>query len=212
MRWTDMSAPIFKIENEKREKPALFFPIVQGSMNPELRARAAEHLAGIDHDGFSLGGFSVGETKDLTWNTLDKTIEKLPDEKPRYLMGMGAPEDLWEAVGLGVDMMDCVWPTRIARNGQVMTSQGRLNIKNVPFKNDFTPLDPECGCWVCRRYSRAYLSHLFRAKELSSFRMLTIHNLAFTMDIMSKIRAAIRSNCFIKEKKKFLDRYSKGIC
>ncbi len=167
-------------------------------------------MTGIEHDGISLGGFSVGEPKDLTWSTLERTVECLPGDKPRYLMGMGAPQDLWEAVGLGVDMMDCVWPTRIARNGQVMTAAGRINIKNTPFKNDSLPLDPDCPCFVCRGYSRAYLSHLFRAKELSAFRLLTIHNLTFSLGIMRKIREAIRAGTFKEEKKKFLDRYRFG--
>lgn len=207
MRWTERSAPIAAEENAKRAAPALFFPILQGSMDPALRAEAASHLAEIEHDGLSLGGFSVGESKDLTWETLSATTARLPDGKPRYLMGMGAPEDLWEAVGLGVDMMDCVWPTRIARNGQVMTAGGRLNIKNTPFKTDQGPLDPECPCPVCAKYSRSYLSHLFRAKELSSFRLLTIHNLTFTLGVMERIRKAVRSGAFTKEKKAFLDRY-----
>lgn len=207
MRWTEQSSPIFEEENSRREKPALFFPILQGSMDGELRKQAAQHLQEIAHDGYSIGGFSVGESKDLTWAALGETVKHLPDGKARYLMGMGAPEDLWESVGLGIDMMDCVWPTRIARNGQVMTADGRINIKNTPFKTDFTPLDPSCDCPVCGRYSRAYLSHLFRAKELSAFRLLTIHNLHFSLGIMRTIRAAIAAGRFCEEKKKFLTRY-----
>ncbi|MFH2204667.1 MAG: tRNA guanosine(34) transglycosylase Tgt [Elusimicrobiota bacterium] len=207
-RWTERSVPIFAEENAKREKPALFFPILQGWLDPRLRERAAEHMAGVAHQGVSLGGFSVGEPKELTWSTLDRTTAALAEDKPRYLMGMGAPEDLWEAVSLGVDMMDCVWPTRIARNGQVMTAAGRINIKNTPFRSDDSPLDPECPCFVCRGYSRAYLCHLFRAKELSAFRLLTIHNLTFSLGIMRTIRKAIRAGRFLEEKKTFLSKYN----
>lgn len=206
-RWTERSHAAFLEENAKRGGRHLFFPILQGSVFPELRRRAAEHLAGLSHDGVSLGGFSVGESKEQTWAALDSTVAALAPEKPRYLMGMGAPEDMWEAVGLGVDMMDCVWPTRMARNGQVMVSTGRLSVKNASNRTDFSPLDPECACPVCRRYTRAYLAHLFRAKELSAYRLLTIHNLHFSLGVMRGIREAILAGEFLARKKAFLSRY-----
>lgn len=209
MRWTERSEKEY-LAQRSRGARSLFFPILQGSMDRDLRARAAEHLAGVEHQGIALGGFSVGEPKPLTWETLDRAMERLPEDKPRYLMGMGAPEDLWEAVRLGVDMLDCVWPTRVARNGQVMTSRGRMNIKNSAFRTDFSPLDPDCACPVCRRYTRAYLSHLFRARELAAYRLLTLHNLHFNLGIMRRIREAVRAGAFIKERAAFLEKYANG--
>jgi len=140
-------------------------------------------------------------------SAVTSSLPDVPEGTPRYLMGMGAPQDLWEAVERGVDMMDCVWPTRIARNGQVMTLDGRMNIKNTPFQKDFAPLDPECSCPVCRRYSRAYLSHLFRARELSAHRLLTIHNVHFNLSLMRRIREAILRGTFRGEKTRFFSRY-----
>ena len=211
MRWTERSQKAFVKENARRGGKHLFFPIIQGSLFPKLRKRACEHIATIPHDGISIGGFSIGEVKEKTWENLAVTTEALPPESPRYLMGMGSPEDLWNAVMHGIDMFDCVWPTRIARNGQVMTAAGRINIKNVPYKKDLGPLDPECDCLVCKRYTRAYLCHLFRSKELLSFRLLTIHNLYFTLGIMKRIRAAIANGTFLEERKSFIEKYS-GNC
>jgi queuine tRNA-ribosyltransferase len=155
----------------------------------------------------SIGGLSVGEPKDLTWATLELVTGLLPQDKPRYLMGMGTPEDLWEAVSRGVDMMDCVWPTRVARNGQVMTWKGKLNIANSACREDFSPLDADCACFVCRRYSRAYLGHLFRAKELLVFRLLSYHNLHFMLEIMAAIRRALYEGRFAQAREQFLARY-----
>jgi len=205
--WTERSHRMYLEEKERRRCAAMFFPILQGSVYPELRRRAAEELRSLSFGGVALGGFSVGESKQMTWDTLERTTEHLPEDRPRYLMGMGAPEDLWEAVERGVDMLDCVWPTRLARNGQVMIRSGRLNVKNAHVRQDFSPLDPECGCPVCRRYSRGYLSHLFRSKELSVYRYLTIHNLHFTFDVMRLIRAAIREGRVRERKAEFLARY-----
>ncbi|OIO09976.1 MAG: tRNA guanosine(34) transglycosylase Tgt [Elusimicrobia bacterium CG1_02_63_36] len=206
-RWTERSAKAFEEENPRHGGKHLFFPIVQGSLFPQLRRRACEHIARVRHDGVSIGGFSVGEVKEQTWESLAVTTEILDKNKPRYLMGMGAPEDLWNAVMYGVDMLDCVWPTRIARNGVVMTASGRINIKNAQFRRDTAPLDPDCACPVCRRYTRAYLCHLFRSKELLSFRLLTIHNLFFTLGIMARIRDSIAAGTFLKERAAFLEKY-----
>ncbi|MDE2292173.1 MAG: tRNA-guanine transglycosylase, partial [Elusimicrobia bacterium] len=149
----------------------------------------------------------VGEPKDVTWSALGEAVSALPPELPRYLMGMGTPEDLWDAVALGVDMMDCVWPTRVARNGLVMTSGGRLNIKNGAFRQDRRPLDESCGCEVCRTYSRDYLCHLYRAGELAAYRLLTLHNVAFNLDTMRRIRAAVEAGRFEAERRDFMERY-----
>ena len=208
MRWMEASAPVFKEESAKREAPALFFPVVQGSLYPVLRARAAEHAAGLGVDGFSLGGYCVGEEKERTWSVLEGMVEHLPGPKPRYLMGMGTPVDLWEAVRLGVDMLDCVWPTRVARNGHAITADGGINIQNRAFQNDFSPLDTDCGCMACRRHTRAYISHLHRAKELSAYRLLTLHNVHYSLQIMRRIRAAIRAGTFMEERRRFLEAFA----
>lgn len=207
MRWMEEAARAYRREAQKREKPPLFFPILQGSIYPQLRRQGAEHLLGLDPDGVSIGGFSVGEPKDLTWEALGRTTEFLAKEKPRYLMGMGTPEDIWEAVGLGVDMMDCVWPTRVARHGQAMVRSGKLNLLNSEFREDFSPLDAECSCRVCKTHTRAYLSHLFRVKEISAFQLLSHHNVHFLMEVMRIIRRAIVEGRFTQAKADFFKRY-----
>lgn len=194
-RWAERSWPVFK-RHKDAGATSLFFPILQGSLYPALRRRAAEHLAGLSPDGICLGGFSVGEPKELTWEILAAAVAALPPEKPRYLMGVGTPEDLWDAVACGVDMLDCVFPTRVARNGMALTSRGRLNIAASPMKEDVSPLDASCACFVCRRYTRAYLAHLYRAKELSVYRYLTYHNLRFMLAVVADIRRAIRAGRF----------------
>ncbi len=135
------------------------------------------------------------------------STELLPEDKPRYLMGVGTPEDLWEAVEMGIDQFDCVLPTRNGRNGQLFTSVGKINIKNAPYKEDLTPPDPACDCDVCLRYSRAYLHHLFRSGELSALRLASLHNVAFLIKLMRKIRLSITAGTFLKEKKKFFETY-----
>lgn len=209
MSWSDRSVAALRRARDEGGK-ALFFPILQGSFHPALRREAVEHLQRLPWDGVSIGGLSVGEPKDLTWATLELINSLLPQDKPRYLMGMGTPEDLWEAASRGVDMMDCVWPTRVARNGQVMTRNGRLNIVNSACREDFSPPDPACACFVCRRYSRAYLSHLFRAKELLVFRLISYHNLHLMLEIMDAIRRSLREGCFVQRRDEFLARYRAG--
>ncbi len=205
LRWAERASQAFRRKIEEGAK-ALFFPIVQGGFDAKRRAQAAEKILELSPDGLALGGFSVGEPKELTWQILAETTKVLPESKPRYLMGVGTPEDLWEAVRLGVDLMDCVWPTRVARNGLAATSLGRLSIENSAFKNDHAPLDPDCSCFVCRRYSRAYLSHLFRAKELSAYRFLTWHNLHVMKRMVERIKSAIRESRFDEARREFLAR------
>lgn len=206
MAWSDRSVRALKRARDTGAQ-SLFFPILQGSFHPSLRRQAVEHLQTLPWDGVSIGGLSVGEPKDMTWSTLELVTGLLPQDKPRYLMGVGTPEDLWQAVSLGVDMMDCVWPTRVARNGLAMTRRGRLNISNSSFKADFSPLDPECACFVCRRYSRAYLCHLYRAKELLVYRLLTYHNLHLMLEIAASIRRALHEGCFEAKRREFLAGY-----
>jgi queuine tRNA-ribosyltransferase len=185
----------------------MLYGITQGAIYPELRKESTEALMELDFPGYALGGLSLGEPRTATIEMVELSTSLLPDEKPRYLMGVGTPEDLWEAVALGIDQFDCVLPTRNGRNGQLFTSRGKLNLKNAPFRTDFSPPDPDCGCDLCTRYTRAYLHHLFRAGELSAMRLASLHNVAFLVALMRKIRQFISDGTFIAEKKKFLTQY-----
>jgi len=174
------------------------FGIVQGGMYPDLRRRSVEALGALDFPGLAVGGLSVGEPKDLMFEILEAVVPLLPSDRPRYLMGVGTPRDIVRAVSLGVDMFDCVLPTRNARNGCLFTSEGRLMIKNAVYADDSGPPDPACGCRVCRRYSRAYLRHLYHAGEHHAAILNTFHNVAFYLDMMRQIRDAIGLNCYGK--------------
>jgi queuine tRNA-ribosyltransferase len=182
-----------KAAHKKVDAQALF-GIMQGGVYADLRARSAREIAELDLPGYAIGGLSVGEPKPLMYEMLEASVPLLPERKPRYLMGVGSPDCLFEAVERGVDMFDCVLPTRVARNGRALTSQGNLNIKNARFERDFSALDPSCGCYTCRNYSRAYLRHLFRAGEILSSVLLTLHNLAFLQDLMRGMRRAIEAD------------------
>jgi queuine tRNA-ribosyltransferase len=160
-------------------------------MYPDLRGKSAQELVELDFEGYALGGFSVGETKRLMDDLIERTTTCLPEEKPRYLMGVGTPADLLRCVKLGVDMFDCVMPTRNARNGCLFTRQGKLIIKNARYAQDTRPLDSQCGCYTCQHYSRAYLRHLFVSEEILGLRLNTIHNLHYYTDVIHLIRAAI---------------------
>lgn len=189
-----------------RKNQALF-GVVQGSEFEDLRKYCAEELVKMDFDGYSIGGTSVGEDKATHYRMLDYTLPYLPKDKPRYEMGIGAVNDILEAVERGVDMFDCVLPTRIARHGTLMTSQGRINIKKMIYKEDFTPLDPECDCECCRNYTKAYLNHLFRANEGLGNRLMSIHNLRFLLKLMEDIRLAIKEDRFLEFKQETLEKY-----
>lgn len=168
------------------------FGIVQGGMYPDLRRECAERLVEMDFPGYAVGGLSVGEPRDLTYEVVNATLPHLPENKPRYLMGVGTPEEIVEYVAQGIDMMDCVLPTRAARHGLLFTSQGKVNIKHSRYALDEGPLDPNCGCKVCSRYSRAYLRHLYAANEMLAQVLNTVHNLAFYLDTMRAVRQSIR--------------------
>ena len=183
------------------------FGIVQGGIYPELRAESARILTGLDFPGYAIGGLAVGETKEQMYATLDATCPHLPAHKPRYLMGVGAPEDIVEAVTRGVDLFDCVLPTRIARNGALLTSAGRLNIRNARFAEDGRPIQEACACYTCRTFSRAYLRHLIISGEISGLRLATIHNLHFMQQLMEQIRVAIAQNTFASFRTRFLQAY-----
>jgi len=179
------------------------FGIVQGGMFPALRSLSAEQLKEIDFPGFAIGGLSVGEPKDLMYEMADHTLPLLPRHKPRYIMGVGTPEDLVELTRMGCDMFDCVMPTRNARNGQLFTSQGTLNIANAKYRLDKGPLDAECHCYTCTNYSRSYLRHLYKAREILSYRLNTIHNVYYYLDLMEKMREAIGEDRFFEFRQAF---------
>jgi len=183
------------------------FGIVQGGPFKDLRKFSVDELQKIGFDGYSIGGLSVGESKDERIESLRYLKEIMPEDKPRYLMGVGTPDDILNGVQNGVDMFDCVEPTRIARHGVAMTSVGRILIKNKEYENDFGPLDPDCECEVCRNYSRSYIRHLFREEEMLSYRMLSYHNLFFLKHLMEEIQKAIMEDCFISFKNEFLSKY-----
>jgi queuine tRNA-ribosyltransferase len=181
----------------------LLFGILQGGMYPELRKTAAEELIEIGFDGYAMGGLSVGEPKELMHAMLDASVHLLPDSHPKYLMGVGTPEDLVEGVYRGVDMFDCVMPTRNARNGMLFTSQGRVVIKNSRYREDQRPLDEQCTCYTCRHYSRAYLRHLFQCREILAYQLNSIHNLHYYCTLMAEMRQAIAEDRFLEFRRKF---------
>lgn len=187
----------------RRPDDQALFGIVQGGMYEDLRAESVRGLTEIDFPGYSIGGLSVGESKDTMYRILDATVPLLPKDKPRYLMGVGSVDALLEGVIRGVDMFDCVLQTRIARNGTAMTSQGKVVVRNATYKEDFTPLDPECDCFVCRNYTRAYLRHLVKCNEILGARLLTYHNLYFTLKLMEKVRNAIMEDNLLAFKESF---------
>jgi queuine tRNA-ribosyltransferase len=200
LRWAARSKEHFDRHRHERPWPESLdgrtpslFGIVQGGMYKDLRRESAERLVEMDFPGYAIGGLSVGEPRELTREVISEILPLLPADKPRYVMGVGYPDEIAEYAAMGVDMMDCVLPTRAARHGLLFTSEGRLNIKNRQYAEDQSPPDPNCGCLVCRRYSRAYLRHLMAAQEPLSAVLNTLHNLAFYLDTMRKVRAGIEA-------------------
>lgn len=194
-----------QIANDDKQ---LLFGIIQGATYEDLRKECAQRLIEINFDGYAIGGVSVGEPQNLRYNITNFVLESLPFDKPRYLMGVGIPENVMEAVKLGIDMFDCVVPTRYGRNGTAFTSQGKLTIRNSPFIEDFRPLDEGCNCYACKNFSRAYLRHLFNTDEMLGPRLVSLHNIHFYLEMMCKIREAISNNSFSNFKKEFLNSYS----
>jgi queuine tRNA-ribosyltransferase len=199
-----------RAKNALRPESGALFGIVQGGMHKDLRAKSAELICELDLPGHSLGGLSVGEPKETMLEVIDATQPLMPRQKPLYLMGVGAPEDLINCVGLGIDMFDCVLPTRMARTGTMLTKDGRLNLRNARFARDKRPIEEDCGCPACRNYSRAYLRHLFAARELLAYRLGTLHNLYFTLNLMARIRKAIENDNYAAFAREALDRLSRG--
>lgn len=194
------------LEAHSREDQALF-GIVQGSMYKDLREISAKDLVGLDFPGYALGGLSVGEPKPIMYEMLDYTVPFLPENKPRYLMGVGSPDCVIEGAIRGIDMFDCVLPTRIARNGTAFTKSGKVVIRNAKYKHDFTPLDSNCDCYTCRTFTRAYLRHLFNVNEILGLRLITIHNLNYLMRLMDEIRNAIRNESLYNLREEFYRNY-----
>ena len=184
--------------------------IVQGGFSKELRKESVEFICSLDFDGFAIGGLSVGEEKEKTYDILNYTASLMPKEKPRYLMGVGTPEDIIIAVENGIDMFDCVFPTRAGRRGLFFTSIGRINIRNKKYEKDFSKPDPNCDCYTCRNYSRAYIRHLVKAEEILAYRLVTIHNLYFFKKLMEQIRESIKNDSFHDLKKSILETFNKN--
>lgn len=191
----------------KRPDEQALFGIVQGGMFKDLRAQSAREITAMDFPGYSIGGLSVGESKEIMYEMLSHTVPLLPEDKPHYLMGVGSVDALFEGVIRGIDMFDCVLQTRIARNGTAMTSQGKVVVRNATYAEDFSPLDPECDCYVCRNHTRAYLRHLIKCNEILGARLLTYHNLYFTLRIMEKIREAIKNDTLLALKEEVFQKY-----
>jgi len=205
IRWAELSLKKKRsiCDNEDNR----IFGIVQGGFIKDLRRYCAQSISGMDFDGIAIGGLSVGEQRDKTIDILNHTMEYIDRGKPAYFMGLGDPKGIIEAISTGVDMFDCAMPTRISRNGSAFTSTGRINIKNKKYTYDLTPIDSECDCYTCRNYSKSYLRHLFRSKEILSSVLLTIHNLHFIFNLVNSARNSILSGVFDKFKKNFLSRY-----
>lgn len=183
------------------------FGIIQGGMYKDLRKQSAMEISSLPFDGMAVGGLSVGEPHDLMYDILEETTQWMPKGKARYLMGVGTPDCLVEGVARGVDMFDCVFPTRVARNGMAMIHTGRMNMKNKQYKRDFRPIEESCGCYTCRNYTRAYIRHLYKSEELLAFRLVTIHNLYFLLQFMRDMREAIVQGNFSEFREHFMEHY-----
>jgi len=194
-------------EAHQRPDEQGLFGIIQGGEFEDLRKRSAEALVELDFPGYAVGGLSVGEPKDVMNKVLDFTTPLMPANKPRYLMGVGSPDSLIDGSIRGIDMFDCVLPTRIARNGTLMTSEGRMVIKNAKYARDFRPIDENCDCYTCKNYSRAYVRHLLRTEETFGLRLTSYHNLRFLINLMEQVRQAIREDRLGDFKEEFFEKY-----
>jgi queuine tRNA-ribosyltransferase len=208
MRWAARSKAVFSEQTDAERIGRACFGIVQGGTFPHLRQRSAHMLQDLGFDGYAMGGLAVGEGQSAMFDTLDATVPHLPGDRPRYLMGVGKPDDIVGGVLRGIDMFDCVLPTRSGRNGQAFTADGALNIKNARFADDPEPLEPDCSCPACRRFSRAYLHHVVKSNEIIAAMLLTWHNLAFYQKIMHSLRGAIRAGNVKAWSAGFLERFA----
>ena len=201
IRWAKRGKDVHSNDNQS------LFGIVQGGEYEDLREYSAKETVKLDFDGYSIGGTSVGEDKDTMYKMIDYAIKYLPIDKPRYLMGVGEPIDLLEGVERGIDMFDCVLPTRLARHGNAFTRNGRINLKNLKYKEDFTPIEDNCDCYTCKNYTKAYIRHLITCNEMLGGRLLSIHNIRFLIKEMEEIRQAIKNNNFKQYKQQFIEQY-----
>jgi queuine tRNA-ribosyltransferase len=210
LQWAERCLKRYRETDPPSGEHQILFGIVQGSTYDSIRKISAECLVEMDFEGYGIGGLAVGEPKQNMLDMTDLCTEILPQNRPRYLMGVGKPEDIVEAISLGVDMFDCVIPTRNGRNGTVYTRRGKMVVKNQAFQRDFMPIDEECECYTCRRFSRAYLRHLFQAEEILGLRLATIHNLYFYMELVRQARHAILQGSFPEWRKSFYSEYTAG--
>jgi len=201
IRWAIRGKEVFNNDNQS------LFGIVQGGEYQDLREWSAKETVKIGFDGYAIGGTSVGEGKDVMYKMIEYGIKYLPSDKPRYLMGVGDPIDILEGVERGIDMFDCVHPTRLARHGNAFTKDGKINIKNSKYKEDFTPLEEDCDCYTCKNYTKAYIKHLITCNETNGGRLLSIHNIRFLIKLTEDIRTAIKENKFLEFKEQFINRY-----
>ncbi|MDI6740202.1 MAG: tRNA guanosine(34) transglycosylase Tgt [Candidatus Edwardsbacteria bacterium] len=206
-RWAARCRTEFLRLEPERRYPQALFGIVQGGAHPELRMRSAAEMAEIGFEGYAIGGLAIGEPKSATWEAVAAANSTLPEDAPRYMMGVGFPEDIIEGVFRGGDMFDCVMPTRNARNGTLFTGRGKIVMKNARYAEELGPVDPDCDCYLCRNFSRAYLRHLFMAGEITAAHLGTIHNLRFYLSLMEKIRNAIAQDRFESWRKEYLSAY-----
>jgi queuine tRNA-ribosyltransferase len=210
-KWARRSKDYFtkNIKPDIQNNRQLLFGIVQGSTYPDLRKKAVEELLAIGFDGYAIGGVSVGEPQKLMHEISSYTASLLPEDRARYLMGMGTPVDILEAISNGIDMFDCVVPTRNGRNGQAFTWNGELQLRNAVYKEDFEPIDKDCECMVCKNHTRAYVRHLFNTEEILGLRLVSLHNIHFYVKLIQKSRQAIKDDCFEEFRFEFAKRYLK---
>ncbi|MEW6534211.1 MAG: tRNA guanosine(34) transglycosylase Tgt [Candidatus Auribacterota bacterium] len=206
LKWAELC----KRHHSKKDSESGLFGIVQGSVYRDLRKECAYALQDIGFDGYAIGGLSVGEPTSVMYEVTGYTVDYLPENQPRYVMGCGFPDDILTMVECGIDMFDCVIPTRYGRNGTGFTSSGKVPVKNGAYKSDFQPLDPECGCYTCRTFTRAYLRHLFNTGEMLGPALLSLHNIHFYLNLMRHVRSAIDNDNYLVFKHKFLSRYQEG--
>lgn len=207
VKWAKLSIEFFNKIKSPHQFDQYLFGIVQGGIYKNLRDLSVNEITGLEFDGYAIGGLSVGEPKDIMYEISAYTADRLPEDKPRYLMGVGMPEDIVTAIGFGIDMFDCVIPTRNGRNGTLFTSRGKIVIKNAQYKEDFSMIDPECSCYTCRNFTKAYLRHLFHAGEILALRLASLHNIHFYMKIISDARIAINEGKYKTWMDRFLKKY-----
>ncbi len=207
LKWAERSYRYFKEKVGDKDNRPLLFAISQGSTFPDLRKKGMEKLLEFDFDGYAIGGLAVGEPKEIREEIINAIIDMFPEDKPRYIMGVGYPEDIFFCVEHGIDLFDCVLPTRNARTGLVFTSEGKIRIKNSVYSKDEKPLDPECDCYVCKNFTRAYIRHLFNAEEYLALYLASYHSVYFYINLMRKIRESIKEDRFYEFKKEFFEKY-----